>query len=306
MPRWRRGGTAPAGRCGESKASAPEVTIGRLSVGGIDVSQASVGPLHAARLVLDATHVDVATGAAAFSDLQVTVTLTMRIDSTVRVKIPLARTYTWQGTVKIGTHSFTVRLGDVTVPGLKSFSLDAQTASFDAVEATLGPLRNLRLGPLVAEQLRMQGVVAPVPSFTLTGLGLGRVGFAGLGVPGATSTAVTIDRAHGQALPVGSVTIPDLRLPQASTDQVTSGEVDVSGRSRPSASSPTRDCLRCSSTTPSVRLRTREELRLSNVRTSASIGSIELQDVVLPYELLGLTLSDLGIELIDVPKAEVM
>jgi hypothetical protein len=288
------------------KASVPEVTIGRLSVGGIDVSQVSVGPLHAARLVLDSTHVDVATGAAAFSDLQVTVTLTMRIDWTVRVKIPLARTYTWQGTVKIGTHSFTVRLGDVTVPGLESFSLDAQTASFDAVEATLGPLRNLRLGPLVAEQLRMQGVVAPVPSFTLTGLGLGRVGLAGLGVPGVTSTAVTIDRAHGQALPMGSVTIPDLRLPQASTDQVTSGEIDVSGRSRPIRFVADAGLLTLTlHTTPGVRLRTRE-LRLSNVRTSASIGSIELQDVVLPYELLGLTLSDLGIELIDVPTAEVV
>lgn len=56
--------------------------------------------------------------------------------------------------------------------------------------------------------------------------------------------------------------------------------------------------------TPGARLQA-DQLRLSGVRSSAAVGSIELRDVVLPYEVLDLTLSQIGLEALELPKIEV-
>ncbi len=42
-------------------------------------------------------------------------------------------------------------------------------------------------------------------------------------------------------------------------------------------------------------------LLLTGVKASANVGTIEVRDVTLPYEALNLTLSDLGIETIEIP-----
>jgi hypothetical protein len=48
-----------------------------------------------------------------------------------------------------------------------------------------------------------------------------------------------------------------------------------------------------------------DELRIENIKASASIGEIALKNVVLPYEVLNLTLLEIGIESIEVPQVEV-
>ena len=288
------------------KASVPTASVAAVSVGSVDVRQVAVGPLEVGRLVLDAVHLDLSTGAATFRDLRVTVDLELQLDWRVTIKIPLAGSYSWDGTVKMGSHSLTVRLGDVEVPGLQSADLDLPTTTVDRVRAVTAPLRDLRLGPLVAEQLRLRGLTVPVPDFTLTGLGVGRIGLTGLGVPAATAADVTVERLTGQALPLGQVTIPDLRVPAASAGRLTSGPVDASGTSNPVRFVADAGVLTLTlRAVPGARIRVRE-LVLDNLRTGLAIGAVELHDVELPYELLGLTLSDLGIDRIDVPTLEVV
>jgi hypothetical protein len=224
----------------------------------------------------------------------------------VTITIPLAGSFSWDGTVKMGSHSLTVRLGDVKVPGLQSADLVLPTTTVEQVRAVVGPLRDLHLGPLVAEQLRVRDVALPIPDFTLTGLGVGRIGLNGLGVPAAASGGATIERLHGQALPLGQLTIPDLRVPDASAGRIRSGPVDAFGTSNPIRFVADAGVLTLTlRAVPGARIRVRE-LVLDNLRTGLTIGALELHDVVLPYELLGLTLSDVGIDSIDVPTIEVV
>jgi hypothetical protein len=288
------------------KASIPDASVATLSVGQVDVRQVVVGPMEVGRLVLNDLHVDLSTGAASFRDVRVTIVLDLRLDWRVTIKIPLAGSFSWNGTVKMGSHSFTVGLGDITVPGLQSSSLDLPSSTVDRLQAVVAPLHDLHLGQLVAEQLRLHGVTAPVPDFTLTGLGLGRIGLTGLGVPAAASAVATIDRVRGGELPIGQVTIPDLRVPEVSAGRITSASIDASGTSNPVRFVADAGVLTLTlHTTPGARIRARE-LRLDNLRTGVAIGAVELHDVVLPYELLGLTLSDIGINTIDVPVIEVV
>ena len=44
---------------------------------------------------------------------------------------------------------------------------------------------------------------------------------------------------------------------------------------------------------------------LSGVQSSVSVGEVRLTDVVLPFEVMGLTLSQIGIETIKAPRIEV-
>jgi hypothetical protein len=288
------------------KASIPTASVTALSIGSVDVREVAVGPLEVGRLVLDSVHVDLSSGAATFRDLRVTVDLELQLDWRVTITIPLAGSFSWDGTVKMGSHSLTVRLGDVKVPGLQSADLVLPTTTVEQVRAVVGPLRDLHLGPLVAEQLRVRDVALPIPDFTLTGLGVGRIGLNGLGVPAAASGGATIERLHGQALPLGQLTIPDLRVPDASAGRIRSGPVDAFGTSSPIRFVADAGVLTLTlRAVPGARIRVRE-LVLDNLRTGLTIGALELHDVVLPYELLGLTLSDVGIDSIDVPTIEVV
>jgi hypothetical protein len=56
--------------------------------------------------------------------------------------------------------------------------------------------------------------------------------------------------------------------------------------------------------TPSASV-TMDELRISNVPATASVGSVTLENLVLPYDVFDVTLSELGIDTIAVPTVEV-
>jgi hypothetical protein len=49
-----------------------------------------------------------------------------------------------------------------------------------------------------------------------------------------------------------------------------------------------------------------DQLTINNVKANMSIGKIELDNVVAPYELLNLSLSQVGIETISVPAVAIV
>jgi len=126
-----------------------------------------------------------------------------------------------------------------------------------------------------------------------------------LTIPDGAVGGAEIGRVSGHAFPLGTVTIPELTLPAGSAGDITSENIDAGGTAEPVTFTADAGVLSVSlAVTPSARMQA-DEIRLGNVRSSARIGSVELNDVVLPYEVLDLTLSDIGIEAISVPKLEV-
>ena len=299
----RRLRSGPEGR--RLKATIPQTRIAKVSVQQVDIGQLSAGPLSVRKLVLDTVHVGMSTGTARLRNLQVTVSLRITLDWRVSVQIPWVGTFRWNGTIDFGTQSATVPLGDVAVPGLQSLSLDLGTVSVNNVDAVIGAIQNLRLGGLVVEQVRANNLVVPTPGFQLTGLGLAKAELDGVSVPAGSATDATVKHIHGQALPLGTVTIPGVSLPEANVGDVSSQAVDVNATSNPFLFVADAGLLKVTlNLTPGARMQT-DELRLTGVRAATSVGSLELQDVVLPYDVLDVTISQLGIDTIDVPKIEV-
>jgi len=287
------------------KATIPQTQIAKVTVQQVDVGQLTAGPLSIGRLVLDDVDVGISTGTVRLRNLRVGITLKMALEWSVSVSIPFVGDFGWSGTIDFGTQTATVPLGNVAVPGLQSLTAHVGRLDVSNVTAVIDAIRNLRLGSLVVEQIQANGVEAPTPGFQLAGIGLGSAEIDGIGVPKAAATDSTVGRVHGQALPVGGLTIPNFALPQANIGEVNSQSLDTSATSNPFVFSADAGVLEVDlKITPGARMQA-DELRLTNVRASTSVGQIELQNVVLPYDVLDVKLSQLGIETIDIPKIEV-
>jgi hypothetical protein len=289
----------------EMKATVPQSSIGKLSVRSVDVGEVDAGPISIAKLVLDSIHLDVSTGAVTARNVNITIGVTLSLDWSVGVSIDGIGSWGWNGTIDLGSQSATVPLGNLDLTGLKSLDFDIASLAVSDVEAVVGAIRDLKLGPLVAEQIAAQSLVLPDAGFAVTGLGLGSVEVEGLSVPAATGAQVTIGHAHGDALPLGTVTIPGLSFPRASIGDVVSDQLDASGDPDPYLFTADAGVLSVTlSVAPSAEL-TMDELRISNLRASASVGAVTLQDVVLPYDVFNIKLSQLGIDSLAVPALEV-
>lgn len=286
------------------KTSVAQARIARVDVGEVDVGQVVAGPLTVGRLVLQAAHLDLSSGAVGLRGVQVTVGLRMLLEWEVNVTI-LGLPKTWDGTIDLKDEQITIDLGDVGLPGLETFALDLPEVAVEDVSAVVGPLAGLRLGPLTLEQVMATALVAPVPDGALSGLEVGAARVTGLGVPGATTDSVRVARVHGQAFPLGTVTLPALALPQADVAEVRAAGADAEGTSRPFDFVADAGVLRTTlRVVPRARLHA-DEVTISGLTSSGSVGAVELTDVVLPYELLDLTLSQLGISSVEIPTIEV-
>ena len=287
------------------RATIPQTRIDRVTVQEVEIGQLSAGPLAIGSLVLDGVHADVSTGAVALANLRVTIRLDFELDWSVSIHIPFDGRHGWSGSIDFGTQSITVGLGDVTVPGLKNLDLDLGQFAVSDVTAVIGAIKNLQLGALVAEQISAGGATAPSAGFALAGLTLGSAAVADVGVPAVTVEETKVAHLRGQALPLGAVTIPGLSLPGAAVADITSDGLDVSATSNPFEFTADAGLLKVTlKLTPGAQMQA-DELHMSGVRASTSIGSVTLSNVVLPYDVLDVTLAQLGIETVAIPNIEV-
>jgi hypothetical protein len=286
------------------KTLIPDAQLDQLTIGQIEVGELNAGPIQVGRLVLNDTSTAISTGAASFRNLRVE----LRLELTLRWKVTVDLgffTKTWDGTIAIGLHKPTITVGDLTLPGLQQFDLDLATLSVDQLQADVGPLSGLTLGGASAERVRFADITVPVPEFAISGLGLGGLSLEGLGVPAASVGATTIGRVQGQAFPLGAVTISDIALPTAGAGRIVGAGLDTDTESNPIDFTADTKILEVTlEVVPGVRLLA-DELVLDGVDVALSIGSVELHDVVLPYEVLDLTLSQIGIQTVNVPKIQV-
>jgi hypothetical protein len=287
------------------QAEIPQAQVATVGLQRVDIGNVALGPIAIGTLALDGMHLELSTGSARFIGFGVTVSLTMSMEWRVSVTIPHVHSWQWSGRIDLGTHQIAVNFGDIEIPGLDSFVLDLDSLTVENVAATLGPIQSLQLGPLVAERITAQALRSPVPPFQLTGLGLDRLEIRDLAVPGTTADAVTIARVSGEAFPIGTVTVPGISLPEASLGEIASENIDMAARSNPidlHADAGVVDfTLRV---VPAVSAHV-DRLVLDNVRSAGAVGSVELRDVTLPYELLDLRLADIGIGEISIPVMEV-
>jgi len=282
------------------QAAVPQLDIARLGLNAISIGQVNIGPVNIGQVVLSGLHYRMATPVAHLQNLRVAVHLAIELDYKIDVEV-----FSHSGTLATEDIDFAVTFGDVTIPALQDVTVDVANFTVSNVAASSNPLSNLRLGAVVAEQIRARNVVLPSQGFTIAGLTLGSVQATGVGVPAAGVDEVTIGRVHGDAMSMADITVSNLGLPNLTVGDVDSQSIDVSATEQTKVYNVGDDILTVTlKITPTVSTHI-DRLHIGNIQASTSIDSISLHNVVAPYEFLNLTLSQIGIDSISIPSAVV-
>lgn len=282
------------------QVSIPQAVINQSAVQKISVGQIAIGPITIGELQISDFALGMSDGTASLTNFRVTIGLQLNLTWSVTVDL-LFDTLHWNGSVNLGHPSITVPFHNVTLPGLSNFSVNVANLALNNLAAQASPVTNLALGGAVVSGIRATNVQLPSAGFQLVGLGLSGLHVDGLSVPAASVASVTIDDVHGDGLPMGQISLGPLSLPSTSVGSVNAGAVDVQ---------TTVDTLEFPAdlgivdftldVTPDARAQM-DGLAIAGLQASASIGKVTMSNVVLPYELHNLTLSDVGIQTISLP-----
>lgn len=292
------------------KVRLPETTVGSAAVQQVNVGQVKLGPAHIGKLSLSGAKLRASMGVAQLRNVRVSLTLTFSLKWTAGLvidagelgKIDLSQS----GTMDLGKLDLGVGLGHVDLPGLADLKLNMADFSVADLEIVVGALKALKLGAVLAERVKAQGLVAPTQGFQLGGLGLAGASVQGTAVADASVDKVSVGRVSGGSLPLAGLSIPGLAFPQIKVPSVTCQK--FGSASNPLVTPlPEADVgvLKAQLTVTTTARFDVDELRLEGIKASAAVAEVSLKNIEIPFELLDLSLSQIGIESIGVPEMKV-
>lgn len=281
-----------------------ETGIKQSQAGAISVGQVAIGPIKIGRLVISGFELDAACDGALLRNFRVSISYAMSLEWVLRLEAP-GVAFADSGTVDFGIQNFEIGFGDIKLPGLETFKIGIESLSLGNAEAASAPVANLNLGTAVAETIKAENLKLPIQGFSLAGIGLGNLKIGGLGVPAASLDKVTIGRVRGDAAPLGQMSLANLALPAASVADIASQGADLSAAPRPKVLHADLGSLDLTLRVSPKAEAHIDQLLIRNISASTSIGKIELENVVAPYELLNLTLGQIGIDTISIPQVAI-
>jgi hypothetical protein len=281
-----------------------QADIQRSGVNSVSVGSVGIGPITIGQLVLTDFLLNTAGDGAFLRNLVVTVTYKMSLDWHLHIDLP-GKVIDETGTEDLDSPTFVCGFGDIQIPGVENIKVAIDSLALDNPAATINPAANLTLGAAVAEQIQAKQLKLPTAGFSIAGLGIGGLNVGGFGVPAATLDSVTIGKVSGDATPFGQMALNNLALPSVAIPDIVGQGVDSVVTPKPKAFHIDLGCFEMTLKVNPTAEAHIEQLVISNVKANMSIGKIELNNIVAPYELLNLTLAQVGIDTISVPSVAI-
>ncbi len=293
------------------KISVPETRVAKARAQQASIGELKLGPIQVGQLSLSGVKLRTRTSTAQLRNLHLALTMSYSLDWRVGVVIDVPAPFpdlniSESGTMDLGTMKLGIPFGNLSLPGLADLSVDVPSLVARDLEVIAGALKNQNLGAALAEGIRTQGLVAPGQGFQTSGLGLASASAQGITLPDAALAGATIARVSGGTLPIGGLSIPGLDLPALKLPRLACENVGAT--SNPVVTKlPTADIglLAATLKVTTTAQFTMDELRVDGVQAAASIGEIALKNIELPYEVLNVSLSQIGLEGIAIPQVEV-
>lgn len=289
------------------KLSMPQASAERASIGALSVGEVRLGPARIGRLSWRGARIDASASRAELRDVTLRLGLQFALRWAVGWHIDVPEPWPdldlrEHGTLDLGRIDLPIRLGHLSLPGLRQLPLTVPAGTADDVQAVFGALGALQLGPALAEQVKLRGVQLPSAGLSLQGLGVQAAHLAGVSVPGAAVQQVQVGRLWTGSRPVDALRLQGLQLPPVRLDplhlSVQGAQPDpVVAELAPADNGLLSATLRLTATA-SLEV---GDLAITGLKAGVGLDELVLQDVELPVELLDLTLSQLGIGEIAVP-----
>jgi len=285
----------------------PEVDIQRAALSSISVGQVGIGPITVGELVVQDINARLNSGVAFIRNMTVTLRLRIDFEWSVHVGLP------WPfddidigGTEHLGTFSFNLpAVGDVTIPGLSNINLNIPSLTAHNVTASANPLTNLQVNNASAETIQARDAVLPTAGFTIAGLSLNSVEGENIGVPAATVRQSTVGRVRADPLAVSELSLNSVSLGSATVPTVrNTSPFDVptnfQARRIPPGGADFGILEIALVITPSATSHI-PYLEINNSNLTATTGRVVVRNITLPFEVLNLTLSQIGVNTVGIP-----
>jgi len=282
----------------------PEADVQRASLSSIAIGQVAIGPITVGEMVVHNIDFNMSAGVGFIRGM--TVTIRLRIDFEWHIHVPLP----WPfddidigDTNYLGTFGFTLPpVGDVTIPGLSNLHFQVPELTAQNVVATANPLTNVQLTNAAAETVQARDLVLPTAGFTIAGLSLNSVEGDNLAVPAAGVREASVGHVRGDPLSIGdfslqSVSLGSAHIPSLFNTSPFDVPADLQQRRLPFDLGILEFALLI---TPSATSHI-PYFEVDNSNASATTGTVTLHNVTLPFDVLNLTLSQVGLTNIGVP-----
>jgi hypothetical protein len=305
----------------------PAVDITQASVQTIDVGQAKIGPITVGELTVSNTDFTMSAAQIVMRHLSLWMTLTIVLKINVHIGLPI-KDFDDTATIDLGQlrippnlpglpQNQSIDISDVTVPSVTNIKLNVPMLQAQHVVVDADPLA-LQLGTAHATTIQAANLALPVSGFSIAGLTLTSASGSDITVPDAQVDSASIGHLTGVPIAIPDLGLNNLQLPTA---QIPSGPgtppkpglsssapLDIPAQLSTfefMAGRPHQDFVSVElDVTPFTQMHV-EQLDIADATASATVGSIVLKNVVLPFDVLGLTLSQIGITSVQVPAFNV-
>jgi hypothetical protein len=280
----------------------PQLSVRQAGVQTLSIGQLAVGPISVGSLALNGIGLTFSAAHAVLQNVNVTLTLRLSLEWHVHVGLPDGIPDIDVGDTFEFTMSFSLPVGTITIPGLSGLKFDIPSLTAQNLAVSASPVA-LQLNNVAADAIHATDVAAPKDGFAISGLSFGSLAGGGIDLPAATVGQATVQHVHGDpakipAFSLGGLELPALQIPSVDSTIPLSIPFDLAGPAAGFDAGILRVTLRIS---PSLLTRV-DHLQITGASAGASVGQIVLHDVTLPYDALNLTLSQIGIDTIDIPN----
>jgi hypothetical protein len=283
-------------------AKVPKLDAQHAGLQAVSVGQVAIGPITVGQLVLNGTDFSMSGAHGVLRNVGVTVTLHISVEWHIHIGLPDGIPDIDVGdTYDLGSFSFSMPVGDIVIPALNNVHVNIPNLTAQNISASASPL-SLQLGNVAAEQIEALDATLPTAGFTITGLTLSSVVVNGIDVPAANISQTTVGHLHGDPLKIPVLTLGGLNLPTVQIPLVnSSAPLDIPATLQERSVGFDAGILRLAIHIQPSALSHIDHLEITGANASATASQIVLHDVTLPYDALNLTLSQIGIDTIDIP-----
>lgn len=269
------------------------------SIGDLDIDRVTFGDATIGNIILTNTDARL-NGASAFMENVRTV---LELRFTLDWEIDLGWLGNWDGHENLGSLSFGMNLGNVSVPSLSNIDMHIPTMHIPNASASMQPITNLDLGGATFKKLVASDTDAPAAGFTLSGMGIGSATVENLSLPKTTTARVTLE----EFKPNGSVLLPgaeirNLNLPAAQVDNISTAGFDLSAVA-------SKRCLGVDIGILALRICVEPvihmdvgSMTIKDASLSASSERLKVEDIRLPVTVRGIAMSKLDLDNIKINK----
>ncbi len=292
------------------QVNVPGLDVQQANLQSIDIGTAKIGPISVGDLLISNTDFTLSAAHVLLHDMDVDVTVHISIEWHVGFKINKIVNISVGANTPLPDLHFHLPaslLGDVEVGPLNNIKLNIPALTAQNLSVDADPL-SLHLTNAAAETIHTQTIALPTAGFSIAGLSLNSVQGTAVSVPAAKVDSASVGHLHGDPISVPAFGLSNLQLPTAHSDLVTNDSpltipLTLDGPSPPPGFDAGIVWVILHITTDVVAHV--PHVKITGVDASASVGQIQLHNVTLPYDVLNLTLSQIGINTIGIPAFNV-